>query len=138
MILPPPWNRVASHNDKKKYYEEMRDEIGREKTSASHARATARDYRNRAADAAEEKKASDQKLLHLTKKQKALEETKMAGCWSGASAIFITILYETWKVVGFPGGYKFQGWWEHEAVYGVLMWITTVILGWLYKATQDG
>ena len=34
----------------------------------------------------------------------AKEEAKKAGYWSGAAAISVTILYEVWKIVGFPGG----------------------------------
>jgi hypothetical protein len=138
MILPPPWSRVSSHSDKKRHYEAMRDEINKAKTSASLARATAREYRSRAADAEEEKKASDKKLLHLTKKQKAIEEGKKAGYWSGAAAISVTILYEIWKVegVGYPGGRRWEGFWNHEAVYGVLMWFSTLMFAWFYRATQ--
>ena len=136
MILPPPWNRVPGHSDKKRHYEAMRDEINRAKSSASIARATAREYKSRAADAEEEKKASDKKLLHLTRKQKAIEEGKKAGYWSGAAAISVTILYEIWKVAGFPGGRQWMNFWNHEAVYGVLMWFATLMFGWFYRATQ--
>ena len=114
----------------------MREEIAGYRQSAKNSNIIARQYRRKADEATEDKKESDKKLLHLTEKQKALEETKMAGYWSGAAAISITILYETWKVVGFPGGYRWREWWEHEAVYGVLMWGATITFGWLYKTTR--
>jgi hypothetical protein len=134
--MHPPWDRVASQGEKRQHYEAMRDEISRAKSSAGIAHKTARDFRHKAEEATENKKVSDKKLLHLTEKQKALEETKKAGYWSGAAAISITILYETWKVVGFPGGTRWREWWEHEAVYGVLMWGATITFGWFYRATK--
>ena len=135
-MLHPPWDRVASHGDKRKYYEAMREEIAGHRQAAKNSNIMARQYRIKAEEATEDKKASDKNLLHLTEKQKILEETKKAGVWSGAAAISITILYETWKIVGFPGGYRWRGWWEHEAVYGVLMWAATITFGWFYKATK--
>jgi hypothetical protein len=57
--------------------------------------------------------------------------------WSGAAAISVTILYETWKVVGFPGGYQWMEWWNHEAIFAVLMWTATVVFAQLHKAVND-
>ena len=71
-----------------------------------------------------------------TKKQKAASEAKKAGYWSGASTIGVTILYETWKVVGFPGGHKWMDWWNHEAVYGVMVWLATCTFAWVYKSSH--
>ena len=139
MILPPPWNRVASPGEKKKHYDAMRAALSGAKAEASQERWTARKNRDRADEAEAGKKIADKKLLHLTKKQKAVDEQKKSCYWSGAAAVCITLLYETWKVpgVGYPGGYRWRGWWEHEAVYGVLMWTATVFFGWLYKVTQN-
>ena len=81
-----------------------------------------------------EAKVASKQLVQVTKKQKATDEAKKAGYWSGAATIAITILYETWKVVGFPGGREWMEWWSHEAVYGVMVWCSTVTLGWFYRA----
>ena len=132
----PPWNRTASIDDRRKYYEKMRDEIANHRQNAKSAQIVARQYKQKAEDATSEKKVTDKKILHLTKKQKAIEEGKKAGYWSGAAAISVTILYETCKVAGFPGGKQWESWWTHEAVYGVLMWFTTLMFGWFYRATQ--
>ena len=135
-MIHPPWNQTPSQGEKRKHYEAMREEIAGHRQAAKNSNIMARQYRRKADEATEDKKESDKKLLHLTEKQKALEETKKAGYWSGAAAISITILYETWKVVGFPGGYRWREWWEHEAVYGVLMWGATITFGWFYRATK--
>ena len=114
----------------------MREEIGRYKEEARDARVVSKKYRNKAHEATKENKVINKRLLTLSKKQKALDEAKKASYWSGAAAISITILYETWKVIGFPGGRQWARWWEHEAVYGVLMWSATCMFGWFYIASR--
>ena len=125
-------------DEKRRHYEEMRNELASYRESARSANIVSRQYRKKAEEATADKKVSDKKLLHLTKKQKAIEEGKKAGYWSGAAAISVTILYEMWKVegVGYPGGRRWEGFWNHEAVYGVLMWFATLIFAWFYRATQ--
>ena len=131
-----PWERVPSRDDTREYYEAMREEINNYKESAKSNRIMAKKYRNKADEATKENKTINKRLLTLSKKQKALDEAKKAGYWSGAAAISVTILYETWKVIGFPGGRQWASWWEHEAVYGVLMWSATCMFGWFYKASR--
>ena len=130
----PPWERVPSRDDTREYYEAMREEINNYKESAKSNRIMAKKYRDKADEATKENKTINKRLLTLSKKQKALDEAKKAGYWSGAAAISVTILYETWKVIGFPGGRQWASWWEHEAVYGVLMWFATCMFGWFFKA----
>ena len=85
-----------------------------------------------------EAKAAKGQLVTLSKKQKAKDEANKAGYWSGAAAITVTIFYEAFKVVGFPGGRAWAEWWGHEAVYGVIVWCVTMTLGWAYRATHSG
>ena len=82
-------------------------------------------------------KAARGKLVTLSKKQKAKDEANKAGYWSGAAAITVTIFYEAFKVVGFPGGRAWAEWWGHEAVYGVIVWTVTMGFGWAYRATHS-
>ena len=130
----PPWERIASPTDLRNYYESARNEINNYKKTAQIAnaatKAIAKDKRKFQAEAKEAKG----QVVKLSKKQKATDEAKKAGYWSGAATIAITILYETWKVVGFPGGREWRAWWEHEAIYGVMVWISTFTLGWFYRA----
>ncbi len=132
----PPWERVPSRDDTREYYEAMREEINNYKESAKSNRIMAKKYRNKADEATKENKTINKRLLTLSKKQKALDEAKKAGYWSGAAAISVTILYETWKVIGFPGGGRWMDWWNHEAVFGVMMWLATCMFGWFYKAAN--
>ena len=84
-----------------------------------------------------EAKAARGKLVTLSKHQKAKDEANKAGYWSGAAAITVTIFYEAFKVVGFPGGRAWSEWWGHEAVYGVIVWTVTMGFGWAYRATHS-
>ena len=129
----PPWERIASPTELKEKYTSARNEIINYKKSAqianAGAKALAKDKRKYQAEA----KVAKGQVVKLSKKQKATDEAKKAGYWSGAATIAITILYETWKVVGFPGGREWMEWWNHEAVYGVMVWISTCTLGWVYR-----
>lgn len=132
----PPWEKIPSRTDLKKYYEAMREEISGYKQAAQNSSITAKKYRQKADESSKENKTINKKILTLSKKQKALDEAKKAGYWSGAAAISVTILYETWKVIGFPGGGRWMEWWNHEAVFGVMMWFTTCVFGWFYKLSH--
>jgi hypothetical protein len=132
----PPWERIASPTDLRKKYESARSEIINYKKSAQLANQGTKIIAKDREKYKKEAKVAKGQVVRLSKKQKATEEAKKAGYWSGASTIAITILYETWKVVGFPGGREWMGWWEHEAIYGVMVWISTCTLGWFYKASH--
>ena len=132
----PPWEKIPSRTDLKKYYEAMREEISGYKQAAQNSSITAKKYRQKADESSKENKTINKKILTLSKKQKALDEAKKAGYWSGAAAISVTILYETWKVIGFPGGGRWMEWWNHEAVFGFMMWFATCVFGWFYKASH--
>ena len=132
----PPWGNIASRTDLKKYYESMREEIAGYKQAAQNSSITAKKYQQKADESSKENKTINKRLLTLTKKKKATDEAKKAGYWSGAATIGVTILYETWKVIGFPGGHRWMGWWEHEAVYGVMIWLATCTFGWFYRSSH--
>ena len=130
----PPWERIASPTELREKYESARNEIKNYKQMANMANVTSRELAKDKRKYKAEAKEAKGKVVRLSKKQKATEEAKKAGYWSGAATIAITILYETWKVIGFPGGREWMDWWNHEAVYGVMVWCSTVTLGWFYRA----
>ena len=130
----PPWERIASPTELKEKYESARNEINNYKQMANMANVTSRELAKDKYKYKKEAKVAKGQVVRLSKKQKATEEAKKSGYWSGAATIAITILYETWKVVGFPGGREWMAWWEHEAVYGVMVWVSTCTLGWFYRA----
>ncbi len=133
----PEYSEISSRSDMKMYYESARKEINSYKQAAKSANIVSRDLAHDKHAAQKEAKAAGKQLGRLTKKQQADSEAKKAGMWSGAAAISITILYETWKVTGFPGGGKWMDWWNHEAIYGVMVWLATCTLAFFYRAAHD-
>ena len=133
----PPYNKIRTTSEMKEYYEKARKEINDYKNSAKIANASAKESSAHARSLQAENKQLGKDVVTLTKNQKAVDEAKKAGYWSGAAAISVTILYEIWKVVGFPGGREWIEFWQHEAVYGVIMWLSTVLFGILYKDVKN-
>ena len=135
--LPRSAAEVASFGDLRGYYDRLikqQDEIHKElrMTRAGH-RGDRKDLEETRTEVKKVKKI----VFTLTKKQKAAEEATMSGLWSGAAGAAIVILYETWKVIGFPGGYKWMEWWNHEAVFGIMMWVSTYLFATAYKLSHD-
>ena len=134
----PPSNEIAAPSEIRKLYDEAVAEINGYRQSANAANLTARHLYKDKHEAVKEAKTAKRQVLTLTKKQQATSEAKKAGYWSGASTIAVTILYETWKVVGFPGGREWMEWWNHEAIYGVIVWMATCTLAFLYRSSHSG
>tara|TARA_B100001123_G_C15278379_1_gene1013084 strand:- start:721 stop:1143 length:423 start_codon:yes stop_codon:yes gene_type:complete len=130
----PPASEVASVTELRKLYDEARTEIKNYKAAANMSNISARNVDRKNQQLQKEAKQTNKQLVHLTKKEKLHDEAKKAGAWSAGAAVFTTLLYEMWKVVGFPGGREWRGWWEHEAAYGTVMWMTTCLFAWAYKS----
>tara|TARA_R110000744_G_scaffold142268_9_gene253843 strand:- start:85 stop:453 length:369 start_codon:yes stop_codon:yes gene_type:complete len=121
----------------RRLYDELRREVSAYKESASVANAGAELVARNRDKYKQEAKIASKHVLTLTKKQKSADEANKSTMWSGAAAISVTILYETWKVVGFPGGYKWMEWWNHEAIFAVMMWTATVFFAQLHKTVNN-
>ena len=133
----PPNNKIRTTSEMQEWYERARKEINNYKNSAKIATASAKESATQARSLKAENKQLGKDVVTLTKNQKAADEAKKAGYWSGAAAISVTILYEVWKIVGFPGGREWTEFWQHEAVYGVIMWVSTILFGILYKDVKN-
>jgi hypothetical protein len=133
----PPSNKIASPAEIRRLYDELRKEVASYKESADLANSGATIVARERNKYKKEATVASRHVLTLTKKQKASDEASKSTTWSGAAAISITILYETWKVVGFPGGHQWIDWWNHEAIYGVLMWFATIIFALMHKISKD-
>ena len=133
----PSYLKIRSTDELRKLYEQAVNEIKGYKEAANRSNIIARDLYKDKNEAVKQVKVSNKHILTLTKKQQATNEAKKAGYWSGASTIGVTILYETWKITGFPGGNKWMDWWNHEAIYGVMVWLATCTLAFFYRAAHD-
>ena len=133
----PSYLKIRSTDELRKLYEQAVNEIKGYKEAANRSNIIARDLYKDKNEAVKQVKVSNKHILTLTKKQQATNEAKKAGYWSGAATIGVTILYETWKITGFPGGNKWMDWWNHEAIYGVMVWLATCTLAFFYRAAHD-
>ena len=132
----PPSNEIASPTELRELYDKAVAEIVNYKNSAKIANFGSKKIAQDKEKYKQEAKIANRHVLTLTKKQKAAQEANKSTMWSGAAAIAVTVMYETWKVVGFPGGNKWMEWWNHEAVYGIMMWITTIFFAQMYKMSK--
>ena len=126
-------DKTATYAELKMYYKQLVEELDECHRNRRASEQLSKSRYGEAAEAKTEAKKIRRDLVTISKKQKAKEEASKAGYWSGAAAIFVTIMYEVFKVSGFPGGNKWLDFWQHEAVYGVIMWFVTVSFGWLYR-----
>ena len=135
--LPRTAAEVASFGDLRKYYDRLIKQTDDVYKELRMSRAGHRGDRRELEETRTEVKKAEKIVFTLTKKQQAAAEAKKAGLWSGAAAVAVTVLYETWKVIGFPGGYRWMEWWNHEAVFGVMMWVSTYMFATAYKIAHD-
>ena len=135
--LPRSSAEVASTSDLREFYDKLIKQSDELQEELQLTRAGSRAGRKELTDTRTKVKKAEKIVFTLTKKQQATAEAKKAGLWSGAAAVSVTVLYETWKVVGFPGGYKWVEWWQHEAVFAIIMWVSTYVFAQLYKISQE-
>ena len=135
--LPRRSSDVASTSDLREFYDKLIKQSDELQEELQMTRVISRAGRKELTDTRTKVKKAEKIVFTLTKKQQATAEAKKAGLWSGAAAVSVTVLYETWKVVGFPGGYKWVEWWQHEAVFAIMMWVSTYIFAQLYKISQE-
>ena len=133
----PPYEEIAGVTQLRELYEKAVGEIDAAKAEAKMHRVAQKDLGKDKQELRREVKRKSFALVEISKKQKAAEEANKSAAWSGAAAISVTILYETWKVVGFPGGQEWLHWWNHEAIYGVMMWIATITFAYMHKLSKS-
>ena len=128
---------VASFGELRGHYDTLVKQLDETSAALRLARTSHRGDRRELEDSRTKVEKAEQIAITLTAKQKAADEAKSAGLWSGMAGVAVTLLYETWKVIGFPGGYKWMAWWNHEAVFGILMWISTYCFATAYKLSRE-
>ena len=128
---------VASFGELRGHYDTLVKQLDETSAALHLARTSHRGDRKVLEDSLTKVKHAEKIAVTLTKKQKAADEAKSAGLWSGLAGVAVTVLYETWKVIGFPGGYRWMAWWNHEAIFGILMWVSTYCFATAYKLSHD-
>ena len=132
----PPYNKIRSTGEMKECYEKAIKEVASLRESSRNQRAASSENRKEVLESRRQVKRLNKDLLTMTAKEKAKDEASKCGYWSGGATVFVTMLYETWRIVGFPGGREWAAWWEHEALYGAICWVTTMTFASFYRASQ--
>ena len=135
MNYPPP-ERISSPTELRETYRKAIEEIASLRKAARNQRAASSENRKEVLESRRQVKQLNKDLLTMTAKEKAQDEASKCGYWSGGATVFVTMLYETWRIVGFPGGREWAAWWEHEALYGAICWVTTMTFASFYRASQ--
>jgi hypothetical protein len=134
-----PVSEIRSRMEQEELYEKARKEIEHLKGQVRAENIITKEYKHDRDDLRGELKSTKKTVVTLTRRQKASDESKKAAAWSGGAAVSVTILYQLWHTIGFPfarsgADKKWQAFWEHEAVYGLMVWIITVMFAEVYKA----
>jgi len=132
----PPYTKIRSTGEMKECYEKALKEITSLRDMQRTERAVSSTNRKEAEESKKQVKRLNRDLLTMTKKEKAAEEASKCGYWSGGATVCVTMLYEAWRIVGFPGGRQWAAWWEHEALFGAITWVTTMTFASFYRASQ--
>ena len=134
------WHRLPedpdglSFGDLKKAYIKLYGEWEDAKRRRGNADSVLKTVTMEGREAKRQAKKRGKEVITLTRREKARAEANKAGYWSGGAAIAVTIMYEIFKVSGFPGGRDWAEFWNHEAVFGVIMWAVTLSFGWVYRS----
>ncbi len=133
--LPP--ERIASPTELRDSYRRALEEIKTLRKAAHNERVASRENRKEALEGRKTVKKLNKDIVTLTKKEKAAEEASKCGYWSGGATVCVTMLYEAWRIVGFPGGKAWAAWWEHEGLYGAICWATTMTFASFHRAFHN-
>ena len=91
----------------------------------------ARGFQLSAHDAKTENKDLRRGMVRITKKQKAKDELKATGAWSGAAIGSVTLVWQGFDQYGAPFP-KFLM--DSDFFYGGVCWMVTILFGWAAKA----
>lgn len=74
----------------------------------------------------------------VTAQERAKQDSNRAAAWSASAATAVTIFYQICRSTGqWPGGYKWESVWTHEATTASLVAAITWVLSQAYASTQD-
>ena len=141
MAKYPDPEHIRSHERLVRTYLQCRDELNSLRKANHTANIVTKDARKelRAVRAeAKSARASSKSLrVALTRKELAGKHAANASKFAAIGGVCTEILYQTWEVVGYIGGNQWMDWWTSQQVYGVVMFLCTSIVGFLYRAAHE-
>jgi len=123
-----------SFADLKKAYTRVQVELKECKQMRKASSNVARGYQLSAHDAKTENKDLRRGMVRITKKQKAKDELKATGAWSGAAIGSVTLLWQGFDQYGAPFPRFLM---DSDFFYGGICWMVTVLFGWAAKAYHN-
>jgi len=140
MNYPPP-DKIPSAERQRQLYIQAVKEINTLKASVRNENIVAKDSRAELIETRKEVKQVKAKnrsfRVQLTKKELASKHAANASKFAAIGGIATELLYQTWDVIGFIGGSKWADWWTSQEMYGVVMFVCTTIVGFLYRAAHE-
>ena len=138
----PESRDIASFGDMRRHYDAMKKELEQAQSAGKverwgHKKA-AKGKRETAEELKKSKGTTAKLQKQVTAQERAKEDSNRAAAWSASSATAVTIFYQICRSTGqWPGGYKWESVWTHEATTAALVEGLTWVLSQAYAATQD-
>jgi len=127
------YEEIASREELKQLYELACKEAQAARSKISNERILLQQMSAERRGLKQDLKKEQSKLLVLSKEKKSADEQKKSAGWNGAAVVSVALLYQAWRIIGFPGGYKWKDWWEHEACFGAITFFVTIFYAQLNK-----
>ena len=138
----PDSKNIASFGDLRRHYDAIKKELDQAQQEVKNERYGIRQAVKGERETKAELKKSKGKPAKLQKQvtaqERAKEDSNRAAAWSASSATAVTIFYQICRSTGqWPGGYRWDDVWTHEATTAALVAFITWVLSQAYAATQD-
>jgi len=138
----PDSKNIASFGDLRRHYDAIKKELDQAQQEVKNERYGIRQAVKGERETKAELKKSKGKTAKLQKQvtaqERAKEDSNRAAAWSASSATAVTIFYQICRSTGqWPGGYRWEDVWTHEATTAALVAGLTWVLSQAYAATQD-
>ena len=133
-----PVEQIRSRDEQERLYRDAVREIETLKRAVSNENIVAKEFKNERDDLKTTNKRISKNLITMTKREELSKASLKSGMYSGAAGTTVSIAYLYWDHAGFPGGYNWESFWEHDQVFGLLMFVTTVVYGAFWKALHEG
>jgi len=140
MNYPPP-EEIPSAERQRLLYIQAVKEIDTLRASVKAENIVGKESRQELLETRKEVKQEKAKTksfrVQLTKRELASRHAQNASKFSAIGGIATELLYQTWGVTGFIGGSRWEEWWTSQEMYGVVMFVCTTVVGFLYRAAHE-
>ena len=138
----PDSKNVASFGDLRRHYDALKKELEQTQTAVQAERWTAitaaKGKRESQAELKKSRGTTAKLQKQVTAKERAKQDSNRAAALSASAATAVTIFYQICRSTGqWPGGYKWESVWTHEATTASLVAAITWVLSQAYASTQD-